>query len=63
MTILPIVALSAIILWLAYAFYGRLLIRWLGVEPNRPTPAVEMEDGNDFVPAPPGRFLGLSWPG
>jgi len=58
MTILPIVALSAIVLWLAYVFYGHLLIRWLGVDPNRPTPAVEMEDGNDFVPAPPGVVLG-----
>lgn len=34
-----------------YVFYGRCLSRWLGVEPNRPTPAHEVNDGVDFVPA------------
>lgn len=58
MTILPIIALSAAVLVLAYFTYGRWVIRWLGVEPNRPTPAVELEDGNDFVPAPAGVVLG-----
>lgn len=58
MTILPIIALSAAVLVLAYFTYGRWVIRWLGVEPNRSTPAVELEDGNDFVPAPPGVVLG-----
>lgn len=58
MTILPIVAISAVILLIAYFTYGRLLVRWLGVDPSRTTPAVTMEDGNDFVPAPPGVVLG-----
>src|SRR5687767_11181040 len=58
MTILPIVAASAGILFIAYFSYARLVMRWLGVDPARRTPAVEHEDGNDFVPAPPGVVLG-----
>src|SRR5688572_14345444 len=58
MTILPIVAASAGILLIAYFSYARLVMRWLGVDPARRTPAVEHEDGNDFVPAPPGIVLG-----
>ncbi len=58
MTILPIVAVCGVILLIAYVTYGRLIVRWLGVDPSRVTPAVEMEDGNDYVPAPPGVVLG-----
>ncbi len=58
MTILPIVAACAVILLVAYRVYGRLIVRWLGVDATRVTPAVEMEDGNDYVPAPPGVVLG-----
>src|SRR3954468_13800739 len=58
MTILPIIAACAVILLVAYATYGRLVSRWLGLDPNRPPPAVEMEDGNDYVPAPAGVVLG-----
>jgi len=58
MTILPIVAVCAVVLIAAYFIYGRLLVRWLGVDPSRPTPAVELSDGNDYVPAPPGVVLG-----
>lgn len=58
MTILPIVALSAAVLLVAYVVYGRLLIRWLGVDPSRPTPACELQDGNDYVPAPAPVVLG-----
>lgn len=58
MTILPIVAACAVILLIAYFTYGRLLMRWLGIDPQRQTPAVELEDGNDYVPAPPGVVLG-----
>jgi carbon starvation protein len=57
-TILPIIAISAAVLVIAYLTYGRLLVRWLGVDPTRTTPAVTMEDGNDYVPAPPGVVLG-----
>jgi carbon starvation protein len=58
MTILPIVAISAVALLTSYFIYGRLLMRWLGIDPNRVTPAVEMEDGNDYVPATAGVVLG-----
>ena len=58
MTIVPIVAASAAVLLLAYFVYGRLVARWLGVDPARMTPAVTMADGNDFVPAPAPVVLG-----
>lgn len=58
MTILPVIAFSAVLLLVAYFTYGRWVMRWLGVDPSRRTPAVEMEDGNDFVPAAPGIVLG-----
>jgi carbon starvation protein len=57
-TILPVIAVCGIVLFLAYVTYGRLVVKWLGVVPDRPTPAVEMEDGNDFVPAPAPVVLG-----
>lgn len=58
MTILPVVAGCAVVLVIAYRVYGRLVVRWLGVEPERPTPAVEMADGRDFVPESAGVVLG-----
>jgi carbon starvation protein len=33
-------------------------MRWLGVDAARPTPAVQLEDGVDYVPAPAGVVLG-----
>ena len=58
MTILPIIAASAVVLLAAYVVYGRLVMRWLGVDFARPTPAVELDDGNDFCPAPAPVVLG-----
>src|SRR5215207_904315 len=58
MTILPVIVVSAVALMLAYVTYGRLLVRWLGVDQNRTTPAVEFDDGNDYVPAPAPVVLG-----
>jgi carbon starvation protein len=58
MTILPVILICAVVLVVAYLVYGRLVVRWLGVEADRPTPAVEMEDGNDYVPAPVPVVLG-----
>src|SRR5688572_15508283 len=43
---------------LAFLTYGRLLARLIGLDPTRPTPAVEMEDGNDFVPTRRSYLLG-----
>src|SRR5688572_32666637 len=58
MTILPIILICAAVLVIAYLTYGKLVVSWLGLDPSRPTPAVEMEDGNDFVPAPAPVVLG-----
>jgi carbon starvation protein len=58
MPILPIVAASAAVLALAYVTYGRLVARWLGLDAARQTPAVELNDGNDYVPAPAPVVLG-----
>jgi carbon starvation protein len=35
---------------LAYRFYGRFIARSIGETAGRPTPAVEINDGRDFVP-------------
>ena len=38
---------------IAYRFYGRYVSRALGEDITRPTPAVEINDGHDFVPTRP----------
>jgi len=38
---------------LAFRFYGRFIARAIGEKAGRPTPAVEMNDGKDFVPTRP----------
>lgn len=38
---------------LAYRFYGRFIARAIGEKVGRPTPAVEINDGKDFVPTRP----------
>src|SRR5687768_10819814 len=58
MTILPVIAISAVVLLVAYVTYGRLVARWLGLDASRVTPAVELADGNDFVPASAPVVLG-----
>lgn len=37
----------------AYRFYGRFVARAIGEDPNRPTPAAEINDGKDYVPTRP----------
>jgi carbon starvation protein len=45
---------AAVVLFvLAYRLYGRYVARALGVSPERPTPAVEINDGKDYVPTRP----------
>ncbi|MBI1924397.1 carbon starvation protein A, partial [Candidatus Poribacteria bacterium] len=41
------------ILALGYKIYARIVSRWLGIDPNRPTPATEINDGIDYVPTKP----------
>ena len=48
---------SLAILLAGYIFYSRYLERTMEVDPNRPTPAVSMSDGVDFVPMPWWRVL------
>lgn len=58
MNAMVILIVSAVLLFCGYVFYGRWLAKQWGVEPNRPTPAHEYEDGIDYVPAPPYVVLG-----
>ncbi len=44
-------AISIFVLWLGYAFYGGRFEKFLGVDPDRPTPAHTKFDGVDYVPA------------
>lgn len=45
---------SVLALILGYIFYGKLVERIFGIDKSRPTPALTMADGVDFVP--------LKWP-
>jgi carbon starvation protein len=56
MNLLSIVLLAAVALLAAYLVYGRVLARLLRLDPNKPTPAVELRDDVDYVPIEP-RFL------
>ena len=38
---------------LAYRFYGRFIARAIGEKADRPTPAVEINDGKDYIPTRP----------
>ena len=44
--------LSLLALIAGYFVYGKLVERWFGIDPQRKTPAIELEDGVDFVPLP-----------
>lgn len=47
---LLLLGLAALILVVAYLFYGRYLVKTWGIDPNATTPAVAKEDGVDYVP-------------
>lgn len=51
--VLSILAGALVAYFLASRFYSRFVERALGVDPSRPTPAHEKNDGRDFVPAKP----------
>lgn len=57
---LPIIIIvaSIIILVIAYITYGSWLAKKWGIDPKKVTPAVEQEDGVDYVPAKPVVLLG-----
>lgn len=50
MNILYPFLLAALFFILAYRYYARYIARKLGEDPSRKTPAVEQNDGVDFVP-------------
>jgi carbon starvation protein len=50
MNILTLFLIALILFILAYRFYARYIAKNLGEDPNRPTPAVEQNDGIDYVP-------------
>lgn len=52
MSLLAITVGTGIILIAAYLTYGRWLTRQLDLRDDVPTPAVEVNDGDDFVPTP-----------
>jgi len=52
--IASIVLISAAALVAAYLLYGRFLARRLQLDDSKPTPAVTVNDGQDFVPASAG---------
>lgn len=53
-----IIVVTIIILIVAYVTYGSWLAKKWGIDPTRKTPAVEQEDGVDYVPAKPVVLLG-----
>jgi carbon starvation protein len=48
--LISLLLVTAVVLILAYRYYGNFLERHCGVDPDRPTPACEVNDGVDFVP-------------
>src|SRR4026207_453432 len=57
MNLLCIVVPSAVVLLVAYFTYGRLLARLFELDPNRKTPAYELQDGLDYEPLTPSALL------
>ncbi|MCL1911433.1 MAG: carbon starvation protein A [Leptospirales bacterium] len=55
---LILIAISVVVLALAYLLYGRFLARTWGIDPSKKTPAYEFEDGKDYVPTSPSVVFG-----
>ena len=58
MTAILIIAAAIVLLVLGYIFYGSWLAKQWGIDPSRKTPAVEFEDGVDYVSAKPAVLMG-----
>ena len=58
MTAILIIAAAIVLLVLGYIFYGSWLAKQWGIDPGRKTPAVELEDGVDYVAAKPAVLMG-----
>jgi len=55
---LMIMLIAIVVLAAAYLLYGRWLAKTWGIDPEAKTPACEMEDGVDYVPADRGVVFG-----
>lgn len=53
-----IIVVAVVALIIGYLTYGSWLCKKWGIDPSRKTPAVENEDGIDYVPAKPAVLLG-----
>ena len=51
MSSLLVAGIAISLLFLGYVFYSRKVKQWVGVDDNQVTPAVEINDGVDYVPA------------
>jgi carbon starvation protein len=53
-----VVFIAILVFILGYRFYGGFLSRQFELDDSRPTPACQMNDGVDYVPAKPSLLLG-----
>ena len=51
MSSLLVAGIAIFLLLLGYIFYSRKVKQWIGIDDNQVTPAVELNDGVDYVPA------------
>ncbi len=58
MTALLIIIAAIVLLVIGYIYYGSWLAKQWGIDPAKKTPAVEMEDGVDYVSAKPAVLMG-----
>ncbi len=58
MTAVLIILAAIVLLIIGYVGYGSWLAKQWGIDPGKKTPAVEMEDGVDYVAAKPAVLMG-----
>ena len=58
MTAILIIVAAIVLLLIGYVGYGSWLAKQWGIDPKKTTPAVEMEDGVDYVAAKPAVLMG-----
>ena len=58
MTAILLIAAAIVLLLIGYVGYGSWLAKQWGIDPKKSTPAVEMEDGVDYVAAKPAVLMG-----
>lgn len=58
MTALLIIIVAIALLLIGYVYYGSWLAKQWGIDPKKKTPAIEMEDGVDYVAAKPAVLMG-----